>query len=319
MDAIPQTWNGKPLICHWEYKNSVGETIGITARYQKGTGKKEVVPFFKRNGKGFSVGGPLRPKPLYGLDNLAINANEKSVFIVEGEPKASALQSLGFIGISSIGGADAAAGSDWSPLSGRVCVYLLPDNNSPGKRYIDNIATILRALDIPPEIIVVQLPGLPDGGDIVDWIQQRLPDWDRFSPVHQSERDRLRSELLWTITEYSRPCSNAEHKAVPVPLEKNPHDNLPPFPLGTLPKVLRQAANEIARFNKVPQESPATISLSMTAMALGKNAQVIERPGLDHYPSLFFALVADSGDRKSQPYKQLQKPIVEFSIGQTPN
>lgn len=228
------------------------------------------------------------------------------------------MQSLGLIGITSIGGANAAAKSDWSGLAGRKRLFVLPDNNSPGERYLNDIATIVSAFDDPPEIIVVRLPDLPDGGDVIDWIKKRLPDWDGYSPIPESERGRLRCELLDTIKDHSKPYSNPEAKAAPIPLEKNPHENLPPFPMRSLPKVLRQATEEIARFNKVPRESPGTIALSMTTTAIGKNAQVIERPGLEHYPALFFGLIAGSGDRKSPPYKQLQKPSIDFSIEQAP-
>jgi hypothetical protein len=96
----------------------------------------------------------------------------------------------------------------------------------------------------------------------------------------------------------------------PIPLESDPLAKLPEFPLAALPDALRLAGMEIARFDKVPVASPATIALSMIATALGKLAIIEEREGLEHYAALFFALIAASGERKSPPFKKLQYPFV---------
>ena len=98
----------------------------------------------------------------------------------------------------------------------------------------------------------------------------------------------------------------------PIPLGRDPLTDLSPFPLTALPDAIRQAAEEVARFDKVPVESPATIALSMLATAIGKNAIIEERPGLDHFPALFFALIANSGERKSPPFKKMQAPFVRY-------
>jgi hypothetical protein len=49
MENIPQTFNDKPLIYAWTYRDQEGEALGMVGRYQNGAGK-DVVPFFKRNG-----------------------------------------------------------------------------------------------------------------------------------------------------------------------------------------------------------------------------------------------------------------------------
>jgi hypothetical protein len=97
----------------------------------------------------------------------------------------------------------------------------------------------------------------------------------------------------------------------PLPLDGGPLGELPPFPLDALPDALLKAAQEIARFDRVPVESPATIALSMMATAIGKQAEVEERAGLVHHPALFFALVAPSGERKTPPFKKLQTPFIQ--------
>lgn len=96
----------------------------------------------------------------------------------------------------------------------------------------------------------------------------------------------------------------------PISLESDPLSDRPDFPLAALPDALRLAGLEIARFDKVPVASPATIALSMIATAIGKLAIIEEREGLELYAALFFAIIAGSGERKSPPFKKLQGPFI---------
>ncbi|RLE45587.1 hypothetical protein DRJ25_05450, partial [Candidatus Woesearchaeota archaeon] len=83
-----------------------------------------------------------------------------------------------------------------------------------------------------------------------------------------------------------------------------------------LPEAIREAAAEIARFVKVPIMSPAVAGLSCIATAIGKKAVITERPGLEHYPALFFALIAASGERKSPAFKLMSNPLEAWAIDQ---
>ena len=89
------------------------------------------------------------------------------------------------------------------------------------------------------------------------------------------------------------------------------------YPLDALPVCLQKAAREVERFTKVPVAAPATIGLSMAATAIGKKVSVCERIGLDHYPALFYALVADSGERKTPAFKLMMKVMEDYVIKAT--
>ncbi|MDD5463169.1 MAG: hypothetical protein PHG00_16340 [Methylococcales bacterium] len=134
MNSIPQNYNGKPLIYAWPYRDKDGAALGIVARYQNGSDKKDIVPFFKLNGLGFTAGIELSPRPLFGLDYLAKHLKNKAVFIVEGEKNAAALQSIGLCAVTSLGGSQAANKADWKPLNGYKMAYLLPDKDEPGEQ-----------------------------------------------------------------------------------------------------------------------------------------------------------------------------------------
>jgi len=53
-------------------------------------------------------------------------------------------------------------------------VIIIPDNDEPGKKYCTDICSALHALDKPPQIFKVELRGIQEGEDIVDWIKQRF-------------------------------------------------------------------------------------------------------------------------------------------------
>ena len=72
------------------------------------------------------------------------------------------------------------------------------------------------------------------------------------------------------------------------------------YPLEALPDSILKAAEEAARFAKVPVVSPAVIGLSVIATTIGKKARIEERPGLYLHPALFFALIAGSGEKPEQ-------------------
>ncbi|MBF0263523.1 MAG: DUF3987 domain-containing protein [Magnetococcales bacterium] len=89
-----------------------------------------------------------------------------------------------------------------------------------------------------------------------------------------------------------------------------------PFPVDTLPHVLREAVVEVARFTKTDVASPAVVGLSVAATAIGKGAQVEEKPGLYHHPALFFSIVAVSGERKSPVFKNMTVPLEQWAAAQ---
>jgi len=85
------------------------------------------------------------------------------------------------------------------------------------------------------------------------------------------------------------------------------------YNLKLLPKALKLAAEEVARFAKVPVASPAIVGLSCIATAIGKKAVVVEREGLEHHPAMFFALIAASGERKSPAFTNMTHPFNQWS------
>jgi len=88
------------------------------------------------------------------------------------------------------------------------------------------------------------------------------------------------------------------------------------YDLDLLPEPIKEASAEVARFSKVPEISPAVVALSCIATAIGKKAVVVERPGLEHHPAMFFALIAGSGERKSPVFSRMAWPLKHWAENQ---
>jgi hypothetical protein len=162
-DAITAYKLGEPTAI-WKYQNGHGEPVGLVVRWDKPDGK--AIRPITRNGDGWLMSAMPEPRPLYRLPELA---EAKRVVVVEGEKCADAARALGFVATTSSGGCKAGEKTDWSPLAGKD-VWLLPDNDDGGRNYVVVVAGILEKVTPAPTLYVVGLPGLPEKGDIVDWI-----------------------------------------------------------------------------------------------------------------------------------------------------
>ena len=156
----------------YEYLDAQGEPILAVARWNlPDDGGKDIRPVSNTK-TGWIQGGLPKGQlaPLYHLRELQAADPAETVFVVEGEKCADAAAGIGLLAATSIGGSCRAVGTNWMPLAGRDCV-ILPDNDEAGSKYAADVTTILAGLDPPATVRVVDLPGLPDGGDIADYIE----------------------------------------------------------------------------------------------------------------------------------------------------
>lgn len=135
------------------------------------------------------------PRVLYRLPALlaAVQAG-KPVFVTEGEKDADRLREMGLCATTSPGGANKWRGEYAPYFSGASSVIILPDNDAPGRQHAETVAQSLHGT--VPSVKVVRLPGLPDKGDVSDWLDaggdtaklltivNETPDWAP-SPVQR--------------------------------------------------------------------------------------------------------------------------------------
>ena len=143
---------------------------------------------FGLGGKDSKCGCPRIEPPLYRQDELKAAPTDQPVFAVEGEAKADALRALGFVATSALGG----AGRKWEPRYSDLLedreVIVLPDNDDPGRKHAADVAG--RSLGKAGMVKVLDLPGLQEKGDIIDWLALgrtgeeltelacKCPEWD---------------------------------------------------------------------------------------------------------------------------------------------
>lgn len=173
----------------YDYLNKEGK---ILFQVVKSPGKKFWQRRLNRSGKWVkNLKGVQRV--LYRLPGLMTRPDE-TVYIVEGEKDADRLHELGLLATTNPGGAGKWKPEYNDPLTGRD-VVILPDNDAPGRAHAAQVAVSLR--EKSKSVRIVELPDLPDKGDVSDWLDAG------------GERDKL--EVLTTQIE---PVPDSEEPVV---------------------------------------------------------------------------------------------------------
>lgn len=112
---------------------------------------------------------PAVRRVLYRLPELIGADPRRAVLVVEGEKCVEAAWAAGFVATTNVCGSR----SKWLPEYSRVLagrnVVVLPDNDTPGREHAEAVAGSL-LLHGAATIAVVNLPDLPEKGDLVDWL-----------------------------------------------------------------------------------------------------------------------------------------------------
>lgn len=162
--------NGKPnkprgkIVAAYPYTDEAGALLFQTVRYEP-KGFKQRRPDGKERWV-WNLKGVRRV--LYRLPGLVQADPGQPVFVVEGEKDAHNLTVLGLVATTNPQGA-----GKWRPeyseaLRGRH-VVILPDNDEPGRKHAQQVARSLQG--VAASVRIVALPGLPEKGDVSDWLQ----------------------------------------------------------------------------------------------------------------------------------------------------
>ena len=201
----------------YDYRNHKSEVIFQTVRYDpKGFSQR------RPDGNGGWIRDLKGVQPtLYRLPELLAADPNKPVFIPEGEKHVDRLTELGLVATTFPMGAlkshlvkNVSALKDWH-------VVVLPDNDPPnaekpaehlkGQRHAQQVAQ--RLYPVAKSVRVLELPGLPEKGDILDWLDagnsvddlmglaRHCPEWnpdeaELLDTEPDSEEIRLHTTLL---------------------------------------------------------------------------------------------------------------------------
>lgn len=168
----PEANKQKTLVATFRYEYEKGKEAYQIRRFDLGNGSKTFEAWHKKDGKYISGMGEYKDKPiLYHLPEIpGWVAAGKRIYIPEGELKAECIISRGGAATTSPFGAGRNKWhSEYSKALAGAEIVVLPDNDKPGRDFAQDKATSLYG--IAKSIKILELPGLPEKGDIIDWFK----------------------------------------------------------------------------------------------------------------------------------------------------
>ncbi len=299
---------GTPAAGVWRYADATGRIIGAAVRFDIREGGKVVLPVSLQSGR-WEARAMRAPRPLYGLPTLSGAAR---IVVCEGEKAADAAVAMGCIATTSAGGSSAADKTDWSPLAGRD-VVLVPDNDAPGRTYMERVKTLLAALTPAPTVRLVELPGLPKSGDTVEFIAAHGGDAEAAkkaldallegaAPMEAAATADLAGLALATPGDDTWPAP------LPIPL---PLPGVLSFDPGLLPEVYRPWITDIANRMQCPIDFPAVGAMIAAGGVIGRKIGIYPKKCDDWLviPNLWGVLIGRPSMMKSPPLREVMGPV----------
>ena len=94
--------------------------------------------------------------------------NADTVYLPEGEKDVHTLEEWGLVASCNPGGAGSSHRyREWADFFRGRQIVILPDNDEPGRKHAAAVAAAL--LSVAASLRIVELPGLPEEGDVTDW------------------------------------------------------------------------------------------------------------------------------------------------------
>jgi 5S rRNA maturation endonuclease (ribonuclease M5) len=156
------------VISEHVYDDERGERFLKVRKCLDDNGKRQY-PQYRWDGSAWVKGKPKGPKIPYRLPQLCAAPLTATVYFVEGEKDADALNKLGFVATTASEGAAAKWDTALTPHFKDRHVVVLPDADVPGRAHarkvaeaINGVAASVRVLDLYPD--------RNDGSDVSDWI-----------------------------------------------------------------------------------------------------------------------------------------------------
>jgi len=222
----------------------------------------------------------------YRLPELLRAGPEEPIWIAEGEKDCDRLVSLGCIATCNAGGAGKWE-SEWRDYFQGRLVVILPDNDEPGREHAEQVATSLQG--VASSVKVVELPGLPEKGDVSDWLDMghNLDD-------------------LWKLT-----LDTPEWEPSEVPKEVGNAPRWKPFPVDAIPEPVRRYVRTAAGSIGCDPSFVAIPLLAALASAVGTSTRIALKADWQEPAILWTAIVGDSGTHKSPALKAATRFVDE--------
>lgn len=285
VDDTAARLKGWRLVRAFEYSLADGTPVFCAMRFERGVDDK-TFRIASCTGTGWVARDLPGLRPLYALPTLGA---AELVCVFEGETCCDVAAELGLVRTTSAGGASAAKRTDWSPLAGKhVCI--LPDNDEPGRTYAEDVTEALLALHPPAIVRIVELPGLAEHEDIVDFVKRARADGEAD--------DAIRARVLALVD-----------SAEVITREGDAPSSFVPFPVEVFPDLFRTFIKFYSKADSVDPSFLAVPLLSAIAATIGNVAEIELKPGWVQPSVLWTCCVGVSGSRKSVALKRVLRPL----------
>ena len=284
----------------YRYTNQDNQLLYFRLRVDhQESGDKKILPFsydVKKNTWVQKEPVFIGLKPLYNLHALNAAPTDEMILFVEGEKCVDIATTLGLYAVTS-GAAQSAEKADWLPLKNKR-ILLWPDNDDAGKQYVDTVLQVLLQVGVRDvEHIDIETLKLPPKGDIADWVV-----------LHpQATKDEiLKLPATSLVTSGWTPIK-------PFSAEVDARE---PYPIEALPPMLQDAVQELAQSIQAPIAMLACSALSVLSLAVQGHMDVARDSELSGPTSLYFLVIANSGERKSTCDSKFMKVVDEYEAEQ---
>ena len=272
----------------WAYCATDGHVAFVILRFEHPT-KEKTFRQIKPIEGGWTLGLP-QARPLYRSPELLTSDD---IVVVEGEKAADAAAGIGLAATTSVGGSGQARHSDWSVLAAKR-VAVIPDNDAPGLRYARDVRAILADLTPAPIVRVVTLPGLPEHGDIVEFISA-------CRAQHMND-GAIRSKVESLIN--ASPVLNLD-------FDSNSIADPPPepFPTHVFPPPVRDYVRAVASGIPCDDAFAALPALASLSVCIGNSARAKLKQTWQAPAVIWVIVVAESGTGKSPAARAVLAPL----------
>ncbi|MGM0653577.1 MAG: DUF3987 domain-containing protein, partial [Bacillota bacterium] len=217
----------------------------------------------------------------------------KTIYLCEGEKDCNNLIKLGLIATTNPMGAGNWKESYTETLA-EANVVILPDNDDAGRKHADQVAKSLQGK--ANSIKMLQLPGLPEKGDVSDWLNDG-GDADILSKLSQETPEWRISDILgkWPDPEDLNICLE--------PVET--------LPISLLPDPFQEWVNDTAYRMQVQPDMVAVSVMVVAGAIIGSGCGIRPKKKDDWLviPNLWGAIVGDPGTLKTTALSEALKPI----------
>lgn len=168
---IHQPLKGKDIEATYDYLDASGSLLYRVVRLKTDPGEAKKFVQEHPDGRGGWLSGRNEiPLVLYKLPELLAEvAQGKTIYFVEGEKDVLSLRTINLPATSCAGGAAAKWLQGYSDAFIGADVVIFPDNDEPGGKHALKVLKGLQG--VAKSVKIVELPGLPEKGDVSDWLE----------------------------------------------------------------------------------------------------------------------------------------------------